>query len=615
MAKKEFQAESKRLLDLFINSIYTNKESFLREVISNSTDAIDKLCYKALTDESVEMSRDDFKISIATDPKARTLTISDNGIGMTKEELETNLGTIAKSGSLSFKRNLMEQEDIEPDIIGQFGVGFYSCFLVGKRVTVVSRAFGSDEAWQWQSEGADGFEITPAERAEVGTDVTIDLRDNTDDENYDRYYQEAILKLLVRKYSDYIRWPIYVGEYVSNSRIPIWQRTKQEMPDEDCYAYYRDVWHDTKDPVSVLRVDAEGSSFSFRAMLFIPSQVPYEFYTPAYKPGLRLYSSGVLIKEDCAELIPDYFRFVRGVVDSPDLSLNISREALQHDRQLKLIASSLEKKIKAELTRLMNREPEKYDTFYKAFGRQLKYGVMANYGINKDKVKDLLMFYSHNQNKNITLEQYVADMKEGQKHIYYVSADSLAVINGLPQTKYVLSHGYDVLCLTESVDEFVISMLGKFGDRELRSVNNGELDIESKEEKEELEQLSEKNEGVLNFVKEALNGKIVEARLSRKLEGSPCCISARGPVSLEMERHFAASLTPLNEEEVGRIRAERVLEFNPDHPVFGKLCVATVNDKELAEKYCKILYGGALVEAGFQLEDPSEFMKLVCELM
>ena len=638
MAKKQFKSESKRLLDLMVNSIYTHKEIFLRELISNASDAIDKLCYISLTDDKVGMTRDDFKITIMADKDARILTVSDNGVGMTAEELESNLGVIARSGSLQFK-NDMEEKTEDIDIIGQFGVGFYSAFMVSQRVTVLSRAYGEAAASKWVSEGSDGYTITPGERDAPGTDVIIEIKPDTDDEKYSEYLEEYTLHNLVKKYSDYIRWPIimdvtksrqidsdetdkdgnkkktwedYTESEVVNSRIPIWQRAKSDVSDEDCAGFYKEKFFDHTDPVAVIRVSAEGT-VSYQAMLFIPSVAPYNYFTREYEAGLQLYSSGVMIMEHCADLLPEHFRFVRGVVDSQDFSLNISREMLQHGRQLKIIANNIEKKVKAELKRLIENEPEKYETFYKSFGVQLKYGIVSGFGANRDLLSDLLMFYSSRAAKLIPLAEYMKNMPEEQKYIYYAGGESIALLDKLPQAEQVREKGFEILYLTEEVDEFVVRALGKFEEKEFRSVNDDDLGFENDDDKKEAERQEAESKDLLEFIKESLDGKIVAARLTHKLKSHPVCLAAQGEVSLEMEKYFK-SMQGRQEAFMGDIRAQRVLELNAGHPSFIALGNAFENDKDKAAKYAKLLYGQALLTAGVPLDDPAEFSELISEL-
>ena len=639
MAKKQFKSESKRLLDLMVNSIYTHKEIFLRELISNASDAIDKLCYISLTDDKVGMTRDDFKIMVEADKDAKTLTVSDNGVGMTAGELESNLGVIARSGSLQFKKDMDEgAEDI--DIIGQFGVGFYSSFMVAQRVTVVSRAYGEATANKWVSEGSDGYTITPCDRDAPGTDIVIEVKPDTDDEKFSEYLEEHTLHNLIKKYSDYIRWPIimdvtksrqvesdetdkdgkkkttwedYVESDVINSRIPIWQRAKSEVSDEECIGFYKEKFFDYTDPVAVIRVSAEGT-VSYQAMLFIPAVAPYDYFTREYEAGLQLYSSGVMIMEHCADLLPEYFRFVRGVVDSQDFSLNISREMLQHGRQLKIIATNVEKKVKAELKRLLESEPEKYEGFYKSFGIQLKYGIVSGFGANRDILSDLLMFYSSRAEKLVPLTEYVKNMPEDQKYIYYAGGDSVALLDKLPQAEQVREKGYEILYLTEEVDEFVVRSLMKYEEKEFRSVNDDDLGFENDDAKKEAERQETENKDVLDFVKESLEGKVAAVRFSHKLKSHPVCLAAQGEISLEMEKYFKTMQGRQN-DAMGEMRAQRVLELNAGHPSFDALKNAFVSDKEKAAKYAKLLYGQALLTAGVPLDDPSEFSDLISELV
>ena len=636
MAKKQFKAESKRLLDLMINSIYTHKEIFLREIISNASDAIDKLCYISLTDDKVGLAREDFKIVIGLDGAARTITVSDNGIGMTAEELESNLGVIARSGSLKFKKDMGETaEDI--DIIGQFGVGFYSAFMVASRVTVLSRAYGEEQANKWVSDGADGYTITSADRETVGTTITMEIKPDAEEENYSEYLEESTILNIIKKYSDYIRWPIvmdvtksrrietdelgengkkktvwedYTETETVNSRVPIWQRPKSEASDEDCMSFYKEKFYDMTDPVAVIRVSAEGA-VSYKAMLFIPSTVPYDYFSREYKAGLQLYTSGVMIMENCADLLPEHFRFVKGVVDSQDLSLNISREMLQHDRQLKVIATNIEKKVKAELKKLLENDPEKYAAFFASFGIQLKYGILNGYGMNKDLLADLLLFYSSKAEKPVPISEYVKNMPEDQKYIYYACGESVTALSKLPQAEEILDRGYEILYLTDDVDEFVVKTLGTHEEKEFRSANDEDLGLKSEDEKLETEKLETENKELLDFVKDSLDGKVAAARLSSKLKSHPVCLTTQGSVSLEMERYFASLQGAQNE----MMRAERVLELNASHPVFESLRAAYQEDKEKAAKYAKLLHGQALLIAGMPLDDPSEFAGLVCDLM
>ena len=607
MIKKEFQTESKRILDIMVNSIYTNREIFLRELISNASDAIDKLCYVSLTDENVGMNRDDFVITVKADKPSRTLTVTDNGIGMTEEELENNLGVIAKSGSLQFKQDMAEKGGDTTDIIGQFGVGFYSAFMVSQRVTVVTRAYGSEKGLKWVSSGADGYTIEEVDKDTVGTEITLDLKPDTENEKYDEFLDEYRLRSLIKKYSDYIRWPIKMGDETINSMVPIWQRDKGDVSDEDCFKFYKDTFFDTNDPVSVIRVNAEGM-VSYKAMLFIPGAVPYNYYTTAYESGLRLYASGVMIMDKCADLLPEHFRFVRGVVDSPDLSLNISRELLQHDRQLKVIASNIEKKIKSELKRLMDKEPDKYLKFYNAFGLQLKYGIVNSFGAKNDLLKELLMFYSAKEEKLISLADYVKNMAEGQEYIYFAGADSVAIAKGLPQVEPVLAKGYDVLYMTDPVDEFMVQVLDSFEEKKFKSVNDEDLGFEVENKSE---QNAEDDQPLLDFVKETLADKLSGVKLSSKLVSYPVCLSTEGPVTLEMEKYFNSIPT----EEGQKVKANRVLELNAGHQVFAALKNAFETDKEKAAGYCRILYDLAQLIAGLPIDDPAKFSADVWSLM
>ncbi|MBQ6540117.1 MAG: molecular chaperone HtpG [Oscillospiraceae bacterium] len=606
MRKKQFKTESKRILDIMINSIYTNREIFLRELISNASDAIDKLSYISLTDEKVGMDRSEYKITVTPDKAARTLTVSDNGVGMTEEELENNLGVIARSGSLSFKEQMAEKGDDTSDIIGQFGVGFYSAFMVAQRVTVITRAYGSEKGLRWVSSGAEGYTIEDCDREGWGTDIILDLKPDTETEKYDEFLEDYRLRALIKKYSDYIRWPIILGDETVNSMVPIWQRSKDEVSDEDCNKFYKDTFFDASDPLSVVRVNAEGL-VSYKAMLFIPGAAPFNYYTTAYEPGLRLYASGVMIMDKCADLLPEHFRFVRGVVDSPDLSLNISRELLQHDRQLKVIASNIEKKIKAELKRLMDKEPEKYLKFYNAFGLQLKYGIVNTYGGKKELLQDLLMFYSAKEDKLISLKEYVDKMAEGQEYIYFAGAESIAIAKGLPQTEPVLNRGYDVLYMTDPADEFVVQILESYSDKQFRSVNDDDLGFEPENGSTEKE---EDDEALFGFIKETLGDKVSSVKLSRKLVSHPVCISTEGPVSLEMEKYFSS----IPGGEGPKVKAERVLELNGGHPVFAALKEAYNTDKEKAAGYAKILYDMALLIAGIPVEDPTALSQEVWKL-
>ena len=632
MAKKQFKAESKRLLDLMINSIYTHKEIFLRELISNASDAIDKLAYLALTDQNVGLSRGDFAITLTTDEKLGLLTVSDNGIGMSKEEMEENLGTIAKSGSYQFKQTMEKKEDL--DIIGQFGVGFYAAFMVAEAVSVISKKYGEDQAYLWQSAGADGYTVTPCEKDSFGTDVILKLKKDTEDEKYSRFLKDYELRELVRKYSDYIRYPIRMEvektrekevpegaekpekpEYETyrevetiNSMVPLWQRAKKDVKPEEYDRFYQDKFYDFEPPISVIHTSVEGA-VSYKALLFIPGRAPFDFYTKEFKKGLQLYASGVLIMENCEDLLPDHFRFVRGVVDSQDLSLNISREMLQHDRQLKLIAVNLEKKIRAELEKLRDDEPEKYEKFFDAFGLQLKYGAVTDYGMHKEAVQELLMFRSAKQEKRITLKQYTDAMPEEQKKIYFAAGESVGRLAQLPQAEPVREKGYDILYFTDEVDEFVAQSLGKYAEKDFCNVAKDDLGLESSEEKEDAEKQAEEAKPVLDFVKEKLGDKVKEVRLSKNLRSHPVCVVPEAGLSFEMEKYFSR-VNPEFKEKTGRI-----LELNAEHPVFAVLQKAIAEDPEKAETYAKLLYDQALLIADLPLENPTEYTDLICSLM
>ncbi len=640
MSKKQFKAESKRLLDLMINSIYTHKEIFLREIISNASDALDKLCYISLTDDKVGMSRNDFKIDIKIDKQARTITVSDNGIGMTEEDMEKNLGIIANSGSFKFKNNLTEDEKKKDDIdiIGQFGVGFYSAFMVSDKVKVISKAYGQDNAYVWESSGADGYTITESNKDAVGTDIIMYIKNDTEDENYTEFLDTYRIKALVKKYSDYIRYPIkmdmeksrsvetgevdengnkkttlekYTENETVNSMVPIWQRAKSEISDEECKSFYKEHFFDMEDPARVIRVSAEGA-VDYKAMLFIPAKAPYGYYTKDFEKGLQLYTSGVMIMDKCADLLPEHFRFVKGVVDSQNLSLNISREILQHDKQLKVIANNLEKKIKSELKKMMTDDREGYDKFYNAFGIQLKYGVVNDFGMHKDLLSDLLMFYSSTEGKLVSLAEYISRMPAEQKFIYFASGETVTKIDQLPQTELVKEKGYEILYMTDSVDDFVVQMLMTYEEKQFKSVNDNDLGFETEDEKKDVEKSAEENKDLLVFVKESLSGKVANVRISNKLKSHPVCLTTEGPITLEMEKYFQSMP---GGAEMGQMKAERVLEINPNHKVMESLKVAFENDKEKAEKYAKILYAQSLLIAGLDIENPAEYADLVCELM
>lgn len=626
MAKKQFKTESKRILDLMINSIYTNKEIFLREIISNASDAIDKRCYVALTEGAQGFDRTDFKIRVETDKDRRTITVSDNGIGMTREELEENLGTIAKSGSLSFKENLSAEEKSEKeiDIIGQFGVGFYSAFMVADKVTVTTKSLNSDEAFVWESTGVDGYTIRECVKDSVGTEIVMYIKPNTDEEVYDEFLRPYRIKGIIKKYSDYVRYPIvmpeekeiegteakYYEDEVINSMVPIWQRSKGDVTDEECNQFYKETFYDINDPAKVIRINAEGS-INYKAMLFIPSKAPMTYYTKEYQKGLSLYTSSVMIMERCEALLPEHFRFVKGVVDSDNLSLNISREILQHDRQLKQIASNLEKKIKSELKKLMVQDREKYEAFFTEFGLQLKYGVVSDYGVHKDMLTDLLLYYSSLTGGMVSLEEYVSSMPESQQYIYYARGESIAKIDSLPQSETVKEAGYGILYLTDDVDEFVVNILGSFMEKEFKNINDKDLGLASEEEKQQAEQKEEENKELLDFVKEALGEEVEFVRLSSKLKSHPVCLTSEGEITLEMEKYFKS----LPGEKENAIKARRVLELNGEHHAFTALKAAFENDKDKAVKLAKILYTQALLIADMPIDNAVEFAQLVSELM
>ena len=634
MAKKQFKAESKQLLNLMINSIYTHKEIFLREIISNASDAIDKLHYKAIT-ENLPVAREDFRITVSWDEDARTITVSDNGIGMNKESMESNLGVIAHSGSLDFKKTMEENPDV--DIIGQFGVGFYSAFLVSDKVTVRSKAYGEDAAWSWTSEGSDGYTIKECDKPDYGTEVEMHIKPDEDGENYSDFIDEYRIKELIKKYSDYVRWPIHMmlekgameetGEKdekgepkkewkthledtVVNSMVPIWQRSKEDASDEDCKKFYKEKFHDFEDPISVIRVNAEGT-VSYKAMLFIPKVAPYNFYSRDFEPGLQLYSSGVMIMDKCKDVLPDCFRFVKGVVDSPDLSLNISREMLQHDRQLSTIKSNIEKKIKNELARLLADERDRYLEFYKSFGPQIKYGIVEGYGAKSDLVKDLVLFHSMAQDRLITLKEYVDAMPEGQSKIYYASAESIARAKQLPQAEQVRDKGYDILCMTEDVDEFAVRTLRQYEEKEFCDIAGNDLGLETEEEKKEADAKEEEEKDVLDFVKETIGDKVSSVKLSRKLKTHAVCLSTEGDVSLEMEKYFAS--IP-GAPEMEQVKAKRVLEINGSHPAYEALKKAYAEDKDKAADMAKIMYVQALLIAGMPVDDIMDYSDLVFKL-
>ena len=627
MRKKQFKAESKRLLDLMINSIYTHKEIFLREIISNASDAIDKLCYLSLTDDKVGMNRDDFQITLTIDKDNRTLTVSDNGIGMDENDLENNLGVIANSGSFRFKGDLEDKETSDTDIIGQFGVGFYSAFMVADQITVVTKKYGCDQAYRWQSSGVDGYTIEPCEKAAVGTDIIMHIKPDTEEEKdeYSQYLREYSLYRLVKKYSDYIRFPIrmlmphsklkegcpedkpeYEEEFVLetlNSMVPLWQRKKSEVTREEYDKFYQERFGEMAPPQSVITVSVEGA-VTYKALLFIPSRMPNQYYTEDFKPGLQLYSSGVMIMDHCADLLPEYFNFVRGVVDSPDLSLNISRELLQHDRQLKVIAANLEKKIKAELLRMLKDERENYEKLYRSYGRQLKLCALNNYGVNKEKVQDLLMFYSSKEKKLVTLDEYVDRMPESQKFIYYATGENVEAIDHLPQTELVKEHDYEMLYFTDNTDSFIPDLFGKYRDKPFRSVVDGELELDGETKPDETERYKE----AFDFIKETLGDKVTEVKASTKLKTHPVCLSSGEGLTFEMEKYFTAVQPDLN------MKAKRILEINVDHPAFLTFETARAAEPEKAKKYAQIFYNQACLIAGLPIDDPSTYTDLLCSL-
>ena len=636
MEKQQFKAESQRLLDLMINSIYTHKEIFLREIISNASDAIDKLAYTALTDDKVGINRDEFAITITRDPENRTLTVSDNGIGMSKDEMIENLGTIAKSGSLGFKQAMEKNEDI--DIIGQFGVGFYSAFMVASSITVISRKYGEDKAWKWVSDGADGYTIEETEKDAPGTDVIMTLKADTEDEKYSEYLEEYEIRSLIRKYSDYIRYPIkmevtksrpveepkdenaegeenkapkyesYTEMETLNSMVPIWQRDKKDVTEEEYETFYRDKFFDYNKPLRTIHYNVEGN-VSFKALLYIPGKAPYDFYTKDYKRGLQLYSSGVLIMDNCEDLLPEHFRFVRGVVDSQDLSLNISREMLQHNRQLTIIARNIEKKIKSELKAMLENDREKYKEFYAAFGRQLKYGTVSDYGAHKEATQDLLLFYSHKQGKLVSLKEYVDAMAEGQEKIYYAPGENKERLSKLPQVETLTKKGYDVLLFTEDVDEFVPQTLMTYMEKPFCNVSTEDLGLQTEEEKKQAEEKAEEMKGLLTFVKETLGDRVKEVKLSSELGSHPVCMTPADGMSFEMEKYMKRA-NPEFAFPVGR-----VLELNPEHEAVQAMQKAMTEDLEKAKDYAKLLCYQAQLMAELPLDDPYAYTELVCRLM
>jgi molecular chaperone HtpG len=623
MSKIQFKAESKRLLEMMINSIYTHKEVFLRELISNASDAIDKLYYKALTDDSIHFDQDNYYIKVVPNKENRTLTITDSGIGMTKEELENNLGTIAKSGSLAFKKENELKDGY--DIIGQFGVGFYAAFMVADVVTVVSKALDSDQAYKWESEGAEGYTIDPIEKDSVGTEIILKIKENTEDENYDEYLDEYRLKTIIKKYSDFIRYPIkmdisgrrpkedsetefedYQEEQIINSMVPIWRKNKNELTDEDYEKFYAEKHYGLDKPLKHVHISVDGT-IRYNAILYIPEKIPFDFYSKEFEKGLELYSNGVLIMNKCADLLPDYFSFVKGMVDSEDLSLNISREILQHDRQLKLIAKNINKKIKSELVALLKNDREKYEEFYKSFGRQLKYGVYSDYGTHKDELQDLLMFYSSKDGKLVTLDEYVSRMTEEQKYIYYASGESIERIEKLPQTELVSDKGFEILYFTDDIDEFAIRMLLNYKEKEFKSVSSGDLGIEADENKTENDSVEYKD--LFDHMKNTLAGKVKDVRVSKRLKTHPVCLSTDGELTIEMEKIL--SMMPDNQN----IKADKILEINPNHEVFKSLQNSFENDKEKLTLYTTLLYNQALLIEGLPINDPVEFTNDICKIM
>lgn len=624
MAKMEFKAESKKLLDMVINSIYSKREVFLRELISNASDAIDKIYYRALTDDNISFNKDDYYIKIEPNKDTRTLKVIDTGIGMTKEELESNLGTIAKSGSFNFK-NENEIKD-GYDIIGQFGVGFYAAFMVADVVTVITRSIDSDQAYKWESEGTDGFIIEPAEKSDVGTEIILKLKENTEDDNYDEFLEEFQLKQIIKKYSDFIRYPIkmditeskpkegsedeyedVIEEQTINSMVPIWKKNKSELNAEDYENFYNEKHFGFDKPLKHIHINVDGT-VRYNAILYIPETAPFNYYTREYEKGLELYSNGVLIMEKCADLLPDHYSFVKGIVDSEDLSLNISREMLQHDRQLKIIEKNINKKIKRELLSLLRDDREKYEKFFSAFGQQLKYGVYSDYGMHKEELQDLLLFHSSKEKRLVTLEEYVSRMPEEQKYIYYATGDSIDRIEKLPQTELVLDKGFEILYFTDEIDEFAIKMLMQYKDKEFRSVSSGDLGIEDEDSKEEKEQAKE-NEDLFKAMKEVLSDKVKNVKASKRLKSHPVCLTAEGEISIEMEKVINAM--PDNQN----IKADKVLEINVDHDVFKSLKQAHENDKEKFNLYTNLLYNQALLIEGLPIHDPVEFTNDICKVM
>ena len=625
METKQFKAESKRLLDLMINSIYTHREIFLRELISNASDAIDKIYYKSLSDDNINFNKENFFIKVSIDKENRTITISDTGIGMNKEELDNNLGVIAKSGSLQFKKENEIKDGY--DIIGQFGVGFYSSFLIADKVTVITKAFGSNEAYKWESTGVEGYTIEASTKDTVGTDIILHVKANTDDENFDEYLNEYKIQSLIKKYSDFIRYPIkmdlterklkegteseyedYIEEKVVNSMVPIWRKNKNELTQEDYSNFYKEKHYGFDTPLKHIHLSVDGT-VSYNAILYIPENMPYDFYTKDYEKGLELYSNGVMIMNKCSDLIPDYFGFVKGIVDSEDLSLNISREILQHDRQLRFIAKNIKNKIKSELEKILRNERENYEKFYKAFGRTLKFGVYDNFGAEKEVLQDLLMFYSSKEKKMVTLDEYVTRMTEDQKYIYYAVGESIDRIEKMPQTELLLDKGYEILYFTDDIDEFAIKILMQYKEKEFKSVSSSDLGIENNDEENKIEETNEENKSLFNAMKDILNDKISSVKVSKKLKNHPVCLSNEGDLSIEMEKLLNSM--PNNQG----VKAEKVLEINTNHEVFTSLKNAYENDKDKFNLYTNLLYNQALLIEGLSISDPVEFTNNICKLM
>ncbi|AUS08826.1 molecular chaperone HtpG [Laceyella sacchari] len=623
MEKKQFQAESKRLLEMMISSIYSQKEIFLRELISNASDAIDKIYYKALTDPKLVFNKEDYYIKVIADKENRTLTIRDTGIGMTEDELENNLGTIAKSGSLAFKKEHKSQDGHE--LIGQFGVGFYSAFMVADKVTVISRALGSDHAFKWESTGTDGYTITPCEKTEVGTDIILKIKENTEEENYDAFLETYRLQEIIKKYSDFIRYPIKMDvtvkklkegsenelvdvqeEQTINSMVPIWRKNKNELTPKDYEQFYKEKHYGFDKPIKYVHLNVEGT-VTYQAILFIPETIPFNYYTKEYEKGLELYSNGVLIMNKCADLLPDHFSFVKGMVDSDSLSLNISREMLQHDRQLKLIAKNIARKIKSQLQSMLKDEREKYEQFYKSFGRQLKYGVYSDFGANKETLQDLLLFYSSKEKKLVTLDEYVSRMPEDQKYIYYATGESIERIEKLPQTEIVADKGYEILYFTDDIDEFAIKMMMSYKDKPFKNVSSGDLGIEAEEQ--ETDQEKQENQELFDYMKNQLSGKVTNVKASKRLKNHPVCLSSEGEITIEMEKILNAQPNNPN------VKANKVLEINIHHEVFQTLKHAFEKDKDKLNLYTNLLYNQALLIEGLPIEDPVQFTNDICKIM